>query len=158
MRPIVAKDLMSPDVLTISADLTTRELASFFLENEITGAPVEGERGAVIGVVSLVDLARANAEPVSEGWGPMATDYYDRAQDPHLGKDGIHIIRTGDDQTLVRDIMNPELYSVGPHVEVSEIADKMLSSHIHRLLVIEDNELIGLITTSDLLGLLIEEE
>ncbi len=157
MRPIVAKDLMSSDVLTVSEDLTTKELATFFLDNEITGAPVEGERGAVTGVVSLVDLARSSAEPDDEAWEPMVADYYDRTQDPHLGENGIHVFRVGDDQTRVRDIMNPELYSVDPNAEVSEVAGKMLSSHIHRLLVIEDNELIGLITTSDLLGLLVDE-
>ena len=54
MRPIVAKDLMSSDVLTVREDLPVRELANFFLDNEITGAPVEGTDGTVVGVVSVV--------------------------------------------------------------------------------------------------------
>ena len=160
MRPIVAKDLMSSDVLTVSEDLTVKELAAFFMENEITGAPVEGEDGSVTGVVSLVDLARADAEHTEDSedtWEPPTDGYYDRPQD-RLGETGIHVYRLGNETVRVRDIMNPKLYSVGPQAEVSEIASKMLSTHIHRLLVVEDNELVGVISTSDLLGLLVDEE
>ena len=158
MRPIVAKDLMSSEVLTVPENLPVRELANFFLDNEIAGAPVEGPDGTIIGVVSLVDMARYDSEPAEEAWEALGADYYDKSRDPRLGQEGIHVFNVGDDQARVRDIMNNKLHSVGANAEVSEIAGSMLRNHIHRLLVIEDNELIGVVSTTDLLGLLVDEE
>ena len=158
MRPLVAKDLMSHDVMTVREDLPVRELSNFFLDNEITGAPVEGTDGTVVGVVSLVDVARVSTEPAGEAWEALGADYYDKSQDPRLAEDGIQIFHLGDDEVRVRDIMNKKLHSVGLHAEISQIASSMLRNHIHRLLVIENNELVGVISTSDLLGLLVDEK
>jgi len=36
MRPITAGDLMNPEILTVEADMTVRELAAFLVENETT--------------------------------------------------------------------------------------------------------------------------
>ncbi|MCP3956967.1 MAG: CBS domain-containing protein [bacterium] len=158
MRPIVAKDLMSSDVMTVREDLPVRELASFFLDNEITGAPVEGSEGTVVGVVSLVDVARADSERTERDWSAYGNDYYDRAREAGPSEDGIRIFRMSDDRLRVRDIMNNQLLSVGLEAPVSKIASLMLRNHIHRMLVIEDNELVGVVSTTDLLGLLVEED
>ncbi len=158
MRPIVAKDLMSSDVMTVPEDLPVDALADFFLDNEITGAPVANEDGAVSGVVSVVDVARIRAEPEEEAWETLTPTYYDRAEDPQIGKDGIRIFHVSGDTKRVRDIMNSQLHSVGENATVPEIANSMIRNHIHRLLVIEANRLVGVISTSDLLGLLIDED
>jgi CBS domain-containing protein len=157
MRPIVAKDLMSSEVLTVPEDLSIDQLSSFFIDNEITGAPVVSDDGAVIGVVSVVDVARLSSEPTEEVWETLTPTYYDRAEDPQIGRDGMHIFHVADDSRRVRDIMNAQLHSVGENATVPEIASAMLHNHIHRLLVIEDGELVGMISTSDLLGLLVDE-
>ena len=41
MRPLVAKDLMSPDVLTVREDLPVRELSNFFLDNVLWAITLE---------------------------------------------------------------------------------------------------------------------
>ncbi len=61
MRPITAADLMNPEVLTVSEELSVRELAGFLLDHEITGAPVVDREGRLVGVVSVVDIADAAA-------------------------------------------------------------------------------------------------
>jgi CBS domain containing-hemolysin-like protein len=58
-----AKDVMNPTVLTVPIDLTAAELADFFAERQITGAPVVDEDGTLVGVVSLMDLAESHAGP-----------------------------------------------------------------------------------------------
>jgi len=57
----------------------------------------------------------------------------------------------------VRDIMTPALVSVTEDATVSEVASKMLDGHVHRLLVTREGQPLGIITTSDLLGLLVDE-
>ena len=59
---------------------------------------------------------------------------------------------------LVADIMNPKIYSVREDATVPEVASMMLKGHIHRLLVTREDRAVGVITTSDLLGLLVGED
>jgi CBS domain-containing protein len=154
MRPITAADLMNPKVLAVREDMTLRELAAYLIHHQITGAPVEDGGGRLVGVVSTVDIAEAmlagpGGEPEEpEGLGePEELAVADEADEPYLPEDDV----------LVRDIMTPAIESVPEDATVSEVASRMLDSHVHRLLVTRDGRPVGIITTSDLLGLLIDE-
>ena len=61
------------------------------------------------------------------------------------------------DDANVADIMTPTVYSVDEEALVSEIASLMLDQHLHRVLVTRGEKVVGIVTTSDLLGLLVEE-
>ena len=52
-----ARDVMIPEVLALRADMTVREAALFLTGHQIAGAPVLDEKGHLVGVVSLTDLA-----------------------------------------------------------------------------------------------------
>jgi CBS domain-containing protein len=174
MRPITAADLMNPKVLAVREDMTLRELAAYLIHHQISGAPVEDGGGRLVGVVSTVDIAEAmlaDAEADADdgdgaaagadlGSGPGgaaavevagdaldALDALDEEDEPYLPEDDV----------LVRDIMTPAIDSVPEDATVSEVASRMLDSHVHRLLVTRDGRPVGIITTSDLLGLLIDE-
>jgi len=155
MRPITASDLMNPDVLTASRDMTVRELAAFLIENEISGAPVEDATGRLVGVVSLTDIAAvASGEGrrlARDGSSFFIQDWGDGWDEEEMGE-----LPLDKDGLLVADIMNPEIYSVREDATVSQIATMMLKGHIHRLLVTREDRAVGMITTSDLLGLLVE--
>ncbi len=58
---------------------------------------------------------------------------------------------------LVGDIMTPEVRSVTEDAPVPEVATVMLENHMHRVLVTRDNLPVGIVSTTDLLGLLVEE-
>ena len=51
----------------------------------------------------------------------------------------------------VKDIMNAPLVAVGPATEIAEAARTMSSLRIHRLAVMEEGRLVGILTESDLL-------
>jgi CBS domain-containing protein len=57
----------------------------------------------------------------------------------------------------VRDIMTPAIYSVDAETAIPEVAETLINSHIHRLLVTSGERVVGIITSSDLLGLLVRE-
>ena len=155
MRPITASDLMTPGVLTVLDDMTVRELAGFLMENEISGAPVADAQGRLVGVVSLADIAALasgeSRDTGEEGSSFFARDWADGFEEEDvedLPLDGVH----------VADIMNPRIYSVREDATVPEIASLMLNGHLHRLLVTREDRAVGIITTSDLLGLLVGED
>src|SRR5262245_44883386 len=54
---LTAKDVMCPEVLALRADMTVREAAEFLTAHQFSGAPVLDEKGHLVGVVSLTDLA-----------------------------------------------------------------------------------------------------
>ena len=57
----------------------------------------------------------------------------------------------------VYDIANTPALSVSRKLDIKYAARLMVQSSIKRLLVIDDNELYGILTMSDIIGVLIEE-
>lgn len=157
MRPITASDLMNPEVLTVREDLPVRDLASFLIENEISGAPVADAEGRLVGVVSLVDIAAvASGEKhrlSRDGSAFFVDDWGDS-----FDEEDVEELSLSQEGLRVAEIMNPKIYSVTEDATVSEIASLMLKGHIHRLLVTREDRAVGIITTSDLLGLLVGDD
>ena len=54
--------------------------------------------------------------------------------------------------------MTSDIRSVTEDATVPEVAQAMLQGHIHRLLVTREGQAVGIVSTSDLLGLLIHED
>jgi CBS domain-containing protein len=158
MRPITASDLMNPEVLTVRDDLTVRELAAFLIENEISGAPVSNAQGRLVGVVSLVDIAAAASGETSRLARNGSSFFIDDEWGEGPDEEGVGQLPTAQEGLRVADIMNPKIYAVKEDSTVSEIASLMLKGHIHRLLVTREDRAVGVITTSDLLGLLVGED
>jgi CBS domain-containing protein len=53
-----AADVMVPNVVTVDANATVGETAAILLNHHISGAPVVGEKGELVGIVSEGDLIR----------------------------------------------------------------------------------------------------
>lgn len=157
MRLITASDLMNPRVLTVSQDMGVPELANFLVANDISGAPVVDGSGKLVGVVSLNDIAEALADDEDED-GERSTGFFASEWDEGLSPEEIEELPADATELTVADIMTPDVFTVGEETPVSEIAEAMISSHVHRLLVTREDRVVGIISTSDLLGLLVEEK
>lgn len=57
-----ARDIMTKEVITLAPDLRVGEATDFLLRYRIHGAPVVTPEGALIGMISFVDLARRAGE------------------------------------------------------------------------------------------------
>ncbi|HMB52009.1 MAG TPA: CBS domain-containing protein [Thermoanaerobaculia bacterium] len=169
MRPITAADLMNPEVLTVREDWPVADLARFLIDNEISGAPVEAADGQLVGVVSLRDIvayASGEDEPELDGGDDEAeeaaddtySEFYAQGwDDDEWTQQDIDDLDLGDEELLVEDIMTPSVFSVSAEATVSEVANLMLNQHLHRVLVLTDGKPVGIISSSDLLGLLVDE-
>lgn len=157
MRPITAADLMNPDVLTVPENMTVRELARYLTDNQITGAPVENLGGKLIGVVSVVDIATVASDGGNVRTDRSSPDFYVRGWEDKLSPEEMKDFRVDNEDLQVGEIMTPAVFSVGEDATVTEIASAMLRGHLHRLLVTRDDRPVGIVSTSDLLGLLVEE-
>lgn len=156
MRPITASDLMNPEVLRVRSDMTLRAAASFLLDREISGAPVEDESGAIVGVISLSDVAAVVAGRAG-GRAPGEGGEEEAEGDP-LDETIVGDLETESERLLTRDVMTVGVEAVPEHASVQEVAEKLLKGRVHRLLVTRGAEIVGILSTSDLLGLLLTEE
>lgn len=59
-----AKDIMTKDVITVSPTATVKNLAMTLIKNQISGAPVAGRNGKIIGVVSEADIVAKKGKDV----------------------------------------------------------------------------------------------
>ena len=157
MRQATARDIMNAEILSVTEDMTLHELATFLTDHEISGAPVEDVDGRLIGVVSTTDVARnafesgsldeSEEHPFYHSWAAVSLDP-DDMEDLHVEEEGMQ----------VRDIMTPTVFAVEADAPVAHVARSMLDGHLHRLLVIEGQKVVGIISTSDLLRLLAEAD
>jgi predicted transcriptional regulator len=143
------KDLMNPDIMTVADDMTTNELARYLIEREISGAPVVDSDGRLIGVVSMTDIGRNVAEPADDESSRGSSFYGDIAADLTLEDLGQRYVE--ERVVTVRDVMTPVIHDVPVTASVAEAARMMVDQHIHRLIVTQGKEPVGIITSLDLL-------
>lgn len=154
MKKLVARDVMNRQVLTVRPDMTVHELAGYLTENQISGAPVVDEGGKLLGLVSLTDIAESD--------GLRADLQTDDGQDQRaasgwkgkVNREDIRGLRLQQTDLLVGDIMTPAAYTVPEDTPVSRLAQTMIAGRIHRLLVTHGHEMVGIVTSLDLLKLL----
>lgn len=153
-KEVTAKEIMNPEVVTVGEDMTLQELATFLTEREISGAPVTNERGKLVGVVSLTDIALSAAE--SGEAAPPATRPGARTSgwETKLNPDDLRQMHIENAGRAVRDIMTPTVYTIPDSTPVSKIARTMISGRVHRLLVTHGKRIVGIVTTLDMLKLL----
>ncbi len=120
-------DLMQRKVKTIASDATVAEAIVSLADAHISGMPVVDGTGRVIGIVSSTDVLTAEAE----------------AED----RDARQALL---DATTVRDVMTPRPYTIAPEEDIREAACQMLYGEVHRLFVAEGDQVVGIITTTDI--------
>jgi CBS domain-containing protein len=154
MKDLRARDVMNTRVLTVRPDMTVHELAVFLTENQISGAPVIDRAGKLVGMATVTDIAEAYAEG-EERMEPSAATPPPRGKRGEEPEDmrGLHLEGGG---LLVEDVMTPAAFSVHEDTPASQLARTMIAGRIHRLLVVRDHEVIGIVTSLDLLKILSE--
>jgi CBS domain-containing protein len=114
-----------------------------------------------VGVVSLTDLAaavtgaRENAPEPKFVAGPAPGGWLDRWDEP-LDPEDLAGLTLADSEATVGEIMTPSIFAVDEETPISKVAERMIHAHVHRLLVTRAEKVVGILTTSDLLGLLVE--
>ncbi len=131
---------------TILWDASVAKLNRFLTEHEISGAPVVDYSDRVVGVVSQTDIVRLISRDVSPDMSFYNCPFNDLGQCAEISGDIC--------DRPVRDIMERRVHSVTPRHDLSIAARMMRNLHIHRLIVLEANRPIGILSGLDLLKVL----
>ena len=146
----VAKDIMHPNVVTVTATMDLREAAKIFVEERISGAPVVDELGNLLGVISQSDLVEY--ELATERELTVEAPFYRRPYDEALHPSrGFQIEELPAD--TIKDVMTPYLITVAEDTPIREVAARMAECGIHRVIVVDqDQQICGIVTSLDVLG------
>jgi CBS-domain-containing membrane protein len=146
-----AADLMMPSPMSLRAEATVREAITVLTDRGFSAAPVIDEAGRPIGVLSRGDILVHDREK-SEHPRP-ASAYYEGDLRTGAGErlgGGFQVEQV--DQTRVRDIMTPAVFSVAPETAAAKVIEEMLALKVHRLFVVDSaGVLIGVISALDVL-------
>jgi CBS domain-containing protein len=148
-RDLRARHVMTAAVLTVRADDDIREVARLFTEERISGAPVVDADGRPVGVISQADLVRYPGAPP-----PAAASGAEYYRTPLPGEDPVGMPVERFPPVRAGDIMTPIVVDAPEDAPVSHLAALMLDLRIHRIIITRDRRLAGIVTSTDLLGLL----
>ena len=166
-------EVMTRDVITVTPETTLREAVELFTAKHISGAPVVSGR-EVVGVVSAsdilefaafaADLAKEPSEPSS--WSSAASEaeeetlnevpgsYYTDLYAGQAADVANRIDSPSDANVLdahtVDEVMTHQAIALSPHDNLITAAEVMHDHSIHRVLVVDDNTLVGILSTLDL--------
>ncbi|MHB1224912.1 MAG: CBS domain-containing protein [Gemmatimonadaceae bacterium] len=174
------RDIMTTGVITVTPETTLREAMELFAEHHISGMPVmEGTRVVGVVSASDVlafaatppderdwpddrDLAPGSEDPEWEEAGAGGADeqagralaelWMASGGDDEMADDdaGRAAYRDPLGSATVADVMTWGVYALPPASDVAAAAECMRSADVHRMLVIEDGRLLGIVTTMDL--------
>jgi len=145
---LTAADLMSTPVMTIPQETSLREAARLLSQSSISGAPVVDTEGRCIGVLSSSDFVTW-AEQGGEAGG--AGDAGETIRFIAPWGEWIKIEDAPDNE--IRHYMTAQPITVPPETPIGELAQKMVDAHIHRVLVVVDqNQPRGIVTSTDVLA------
>lgn len=169
------RDIMTRDVVTVAPELSVRDAMELLASQHISGAPVV-TNSKLLGVISLTDLAELAASspgipterPELAQWGEFENpgDWIEEDSPP-----GAFFAEMWDDsgvdasermaatsspewnaleELTVGEAMTRRIAALPPDTPVDHAAAFMQRASIHRVLVTENERLVGIVSTKDI--------
>jgi CBS domain-containing protein len=137
------KDVMTRNVISVTANEPIVRAARLMLENRISGLPVLDASGELIGIVTEGDFLRRSELGTQRrrprwlefiiGPGRLAQEY---------------VFASG---KKVEDIMTPDPVTVTPNESLEDVVELMERRHIKRLPVMKSGQLVGIVSRANLM-------
>lgn len=152
MQKKTARDIMTPNPVTISPDTKISEAAQILLDKRFNGLPVV-EDNTLVGIICQTDLVMQQRKFKVPTVFYMLDGFITVPSVPMI-EDEIKRMHA----VVVRDAMSTFLVTVTPDTSITEVATLMIKDKYHTLPVVENNKLVGIIGKEDLLRLLVTQQ
>ncbi len=129
LKSIKAKDIMTKDVITTTEDATLADLATLMIKARISGLPVIGAKGKVVGIVTANDLFVV----------------MDMIKSGDVVEDGKMAVSN----PTVKFAMSTEVTRIKKDTTLDEIIVIMKYKNVHTLPVFDGNRMLGVIGRRD---------
>jgi CBS domain-containing protein len=135
---LIVRDVMTRRVRSVQLTQSTDEAAAILQMNGISGAPVLNEYNDVVGVLSSTDILRRDKNEAFRHGPPDPEANTSALPDPPPA-------------TPVAALYSPGTIAVSPESPLCEVARLMLRHRVHRVVVLDDGQLVGIVSTMDAL-------
>jgi CBS domain-containing protein len=149
---MLIKDIMTKNVITVSPEMKIHKLAKLFIDKNISGAPVVDEAGKLLGVVNEEGVIFQDKKVhlptfinLSFGFLTLGSERYNEE---------IKKITA----STVSSIMEKDITTINPNIEIEDAATLMLEKEIYYLPVVDKDKLVGLITKKDIVRAIAKEK
>src|SRR5712692_10041153 len=145
---MIARDVMTRDVVSVTPDTPVRKVASLLVKHRIGAVPVIEDGGAPIGIVSESDLIRpdrAAREAWRRSWLEILVEGEPLAPELRLWGSRNHSARA---------VMSAPVITVSEETNLPDIAEILTTRRIKRVPVVRDGRIVGIIGCADLVRVL----
>jgi CBS domain-containing protein len=118
-------EIMQRNLQTVRPDATIADAITTLVDAHVMGLPVIDRDGRLIGVLSTSDVLQAIAESAG---AEEREEVFD---------------------ALVEELMTRDPKTIASTADLKDAAQQMLNLEIHRLFVVDDGKLVGVISQSD---------
>jgi CBS domain-containing protein len=165
---LALRDIMTREVVAVTPDTSITEVVSLLSTESITGLPVVSAE-KVVGVISASDIVEfaggneASLETTNGNWDDIE-DEGERELEAEISPQEIEEAELVDqledsssddvewfDEFTAADLMTRKLCSLPSSTPLDRAAKEMVRTGVHRLLVMDDNKLVGIATSMDFL-------
>jgi CBS domain-containing protein len=143
------KEIMIQKVIKIKKGMTLKETASILCRNKISGAPVIDENDKLIGIISEKDLFKVLY--------PSYREFFTHPEawtDPEKIEERVKDVST----MKVEKLMTQGVTTVSPETPVVQIGAIMLAEGIHRVPVIDQGKIVGIVDREDIFHRILKKE
>ena len=144
-----ASDVMQRDLVVVHASDPLREVERVLVDAQISAVPVLDDDDHVLGVVSMRDVVSRYADDHELPADADPDEFDDEVEDTETVA-----YRRLADEPCAGDVMATDIVSVSQNALLTDVAARMVDHRMHRVLVVERQKLVGLVSTMDLLAAL----
>lgn len=137
-----ASDVMTSPAVTVTRDMSVREVARLMVDRGISAVFVVNKTGKPIGVISEGDLLR-RAELHTERHRSRWAELFTRPS-----SDAAEYVKSRG--RTAKDVMTKGVIQVEPRAHISKVADLLESRHVKRVPVVHQDRIVGVVARSNL--------
>lgn len=155
---ILAKEIMTTPVITVTADTPLKKAAEILDENSFSGMPVVDDEDVVVGIISETDMLRYTQQIIGQ---PLRDPHrvFTKSQEvlhvdiTHRGIEVIELVAA----TKVETLMTTEVISASEDTPLFEVVRMMQENEVNRIPVVnEKNQIKGIITRGDIVTAMVK--
>lgn len=148
---MLVRDIMTKEVMTVTASTSVNDVAKLMGQRDITGLPVVDDQQHVVGIITELDLIVRNTRLEMPrfievlDWGKIPLE-----RPSHLRERLKHMLGTE-----ARDVMTSKVTTIGPEASIEELAELMVRARVNPVPVIDEGgRLIGIVSRADLIDMM----
>lgn len=129
--------IMTKNVITLQTNDSLEHAEQLFKSNHIRHIPVVNNKN-IIGMLSYTDLLRISfADAVDDNEAYVDTIVYN--------------------MFTIEQVMAKNIVSVAPTATIKEVAELLAQKEFHAIPIVENEKLVGIVTTTDLINYLLDQ-